>query len=82
MVKSKVVKNGQLYPRLLRVKLQSNPCHLCHGPCVLGKDTSPTLPYVNVYNCCMFQVVDRGAVGAEWQPCFRQFAPGQLWLLS
>ena len=57
------------------------PCHLCHGRGVLGQDTSPTLPHVNVYDCCMCEGVVGGAVGAEWQPRFRQSAPGQLWLL-
>ena len=52
-----------------------------HGRCVLGQDTSPTLPHVNVYDCCMFEVVDGEAIGIGWQPCFRQSAPGQLWLL-
>ena len=52
---------------------------LHHGRCVLGKDNSPTLPRVNVYDCCLFKVV---VGGAEWQPRFRQPAPGQLWLTS
>ena len=26
-------------------------CQLCHSRCVLGQDTSPTLPRVNVYDC-------------------------------
>ena len=43
--------------------------------------TSPTLPRVNVSDCCMFEVVVGEAVGAEWQPHFHQSAPGQLWLL-
>ena len=33
---------------------------------------APTLPHVNVSDCCMLEVVVRGAVGAEWQnlePC-------------
>ena len=51
---------------------------LHHGRCVLGQDTLPTLPRVNVYDCCMVG----GAICAEWQPRFRQSAPGQLWLLS
>ena len=56
---------------------------LLHGLCVLGQDTSPTLPRVNVCDCCMFEVVVVGGpVGAEWQRRFRQSAPGQLWLLS
>ena len=58
---------------------QSKPGQLCQGRCVLGQDTSPTLPHVNVYDCCMFEVV---VGGAEWQPCSCQSAPGQLWLLS
>ena len=41
---------------------------------------SPSL-HTFVYDCCMFEVVVGGAVGAEWQPRFRQSAPGQLWLL-
>ena len=51
------------------------PCHFCHGCCVLGQDTLPTLPCVNVSDCCMFEVVVEVAVGAEWQPPFCQSAP-------
>ena len=51
------------------------PCHLCHGRCFHWQDTLPTLPRVNVSDCCMREVVVRGALGAEWQPRFRQSAP-------
>ena len=60
--------------------VRSLPGQLLHGCCVLGQDTSPTLPCVNVCDCCMFEVVG-GPVDAERQPRFHQSAPGQLWLL-
>ena len=48
---------------------------LCHGRRVLGQDTYPSLPRVDVYDCCMFVVVVGGAVGAEWQPHVCQSVP-------
>ena len=59
----------------------SEGCHLCHGSCVLGQDTSPTLPRVNVSDCCIFVVVVRGAVGAEWC-AFRQTCQSTLGVLK
>ena len=47
---------------------------------LLGWDTSPTLPGVNVADCCVFVVV--GAVGAERAATLPQSDPEQLWLLS
>ena len=41
-----------------------NPCP-CHWPWSLCLWLSPTLPCVNVSDCCMFEVV---VIGAEWQP--------------
>ena len=49
--------------------VRSPPCHLCHYRCVLGQDTSPTLPCVNVSGCCMFEVVVREATGTKWHEC-------------
>ena len=46
----------------------------------LGKTLHP--PRAIVYDCYRFEVVVGGPGGTEWQPCFRQSAPGQLWLLS
>ena len=62
--------------------VRSLPGQHFHSRCVLGQDTSTTLPRVNVYDCCMFEVVVGEPVGAVWQPSFRQSAPGQLWLVS
>ena len=47
------------------------PCQMCNGRRFLGQDT---LPRVNEYDCCMFEVVVGGAEGGEWQPRFRQSA--------
>lgn len=41
------------------------PLRPCHCRCVLGQDTSPTLPGMNVSECL---VVVGGIVGAIWQP--------------
>ena len=57
--------------------VRSPPLLLVTGVVSLG--TSPTLPGVKVSDWLPFEVVVvRGAVGAEWQPRFRQSAPGQL----
>lgn len=38
-------------------RLNPRPCHLCHSRRVLGQDNSPTVPRMNVSDCCMFEVV-------------------------
>ena len=67
-------------PMLGGSAVRSPLSQLLHGRCVPGQDTSPILPRVNVYDCCMFEAVVGRAIGAECQPHLRQSAPGQLWL--
>lgn len=48
-------------------------CSIPVSCCVLGHDTWPRLPHLNVIGCWV-------VIGANWFPCFSQSGPGQLWL--